>query len=242
MTTLLITGANRGIGLEHVRQGLAASDTVIAACRDPSASSELKRLLSQFGPASLRLESLDVANAASVSALAGRLKDVAIDVLINNAGIYGPASAPSWPEGAKFQTLEAMDYELWENILRINLFGPFRLTAALLPNLLASKRKLVAMMSSELGSIALNTMGSSHAYRSSKAALNMVAHGLAIELKDQGVTVISLAPGWTRTELGGTGGDWAIEDSVAAQRKVLAEVGLADSGQFINLTGETLPW
>jgi NAD(P)-dependent dehydrogenase (short-subunit alcohol dehydrogenase family) len=102
--------------------------------------------------------------------------------------------------------------------------GPFRVTAKLLPNILAGTRKLVVMMSSDLGSIANNAQGTSHAYRSSKAALNMITKGLSTDLKDQGVTVISLAPGWTRTTLGGSGGDWETDASVSAQRRVLASI------------------
>jgi NAD(P)-dependent dehydrogenase (short-subunit alcohol dehydrogenase family) len=167
---------------------------------------------------------------------------VPVDVLINNAGLYGNPDAPSFPGGVPAQSLHGMDYDLWERIQAINVVGPFRLTAALMPNLLAGARKLVVMMSSDLGSIGNNTLGTSHAYRASKAALNMLTRGLAIDLKDQGVTVISMAPGWTRTALGGEGGHWSVEDSVAGQRQVLSKIGPAESGQFIDLTGKTVAW
>jgi NAD(P)-dependent dehydrogenase (short-subunit alcohol dehydrogenase family) len=242
MSTLLVTGANRGIGLEHARQALAAGDQVVAACRSPSRAAELEALLHEFGPSRPRIEALDVASPPSIEALGQRLDGVPIDVLINNAGIYGRPDAPAWPEAAKAQSLGAMDYDLWEDTLRINLLGPFRVTSRLLPNLLAGERKLVVMMSSDLGSIANNTLGTSHAYRSSKAALNMVTRGLAIDLRGQGITVVSLAPGWTRTDLGGEGAHWAVDDSVRAQRQVLEGVTLQDSGRFIDLTGKSVAW
>lgn len=241
MKTWLITGASRGIGLEHVRQALAAGDTVIAACRDPARADALAALRDAH-PDRLRLESLDVADATSVQALAGRLAGEPVDVLLNNAGIYGPPGTPGWPEGAAAQSLQGMDYAHWEHLFRTNVMGPFRMTAALLPNLLAGQGRLVVMMSSDLGSIEMNTQGTSHAYRSSKAALNMLAHGLAIDLRAQGVKVVALAPGWTRTELGGGDAHWSTADSVAAQRRVLDGIGAGDSGRFINLTGETVPW
>lgn len=241
MKTWLITGSSRGIGLEHVRQALAAGDKVIAACREPARADALAALR-EAQPARLRLETLDVADAASVQALADRLAGEPIDVLLNNAGIYGPPGTPGWPEGAAAQSLQGMDCAHWEHLFRTNVMGPFRMTAALLPNLLAGQRRLVVMMSSDLGSIEMNTQGTSHAYRSSKAALNMLARGLAIDLQAQGVKVVALAPGWTRTELGGGSGQWSTSDSVAAQRLVLEGAGAVDSGRFINLTGEYLPW
>ncbi len=241
MTRWLITGTSRGIGLEHVRQALAAGDSVVAACRQPAQSQDLLALRGAH-PDRLRLEALDVADAASVIALGERLAGVPVDILLNNAGIYGPPGAPGWPAGAQAQSLQGMDYEHWERLFRTNVMGPFRVTAALLPNLMAGTRRLVAMMSSDLGSIEKNTQGTSHAYRSSKAALNMLARGLAVDLAAQGVGVVALAPGWTRTELGGTGGDWSTTDSVAAQRAVLAGLGAADSGSFIDLTGQRVPW
>jgi NAD(P)-dependent dehydrogenase (short-subunit alcohol dehydrogenase family) len=241
MTTTLISGANRGIGLEHARQALEGGGHVIAGSRDPAMADELQTLAGEFG-SRLRLEALDVASPGSIEALAHRLKGIPVDVLINNAGIYGNPDAPSYPGGVPAQSLTGMDYDLWERTLKINVIGPFRLTAALLPNLQLGESKLVVMMSSDLGSIANNTLGTSHAYRSSKAALNMLTRGLAIDLKDQGVTFISMAPGWTRTALGGEGGQWSVEESVDRQREVLGKVTTADSGQFIDLTGKIVAW
>jgi len=241
MATIFISGANRGIGLEHARQALVAGSQVIAGCRAPAEADDLQAMAAKVGPG-LRIEALDVGSGPSVAALATRLDGVAIDVLINNAGLYGNADAPSFPGGVPAQSLQGMDYDLWDRIQAINVVGPFRLTAALMPNLLAGERKLVVMMSSDLGSIGNNTLGTSHAYRSSKAALNMLTRGLAIDLKDQGVTVISMAPGWTKTTLGGEGGQWSVEDSVGRQRQVLSKIDLDQSGRFIDLTGKIVAW
>lgn len=235
--TWLVTGANRGIGLEYTRQLLAAGDRVIAAARDPLAASALQALAATHGDA-LRIEALDVGDAASVDAFAARLAGVAVDVLVNNAGLYGG----NWDADGQRQTVDGMDYRLWEDILRVNVLGPFRVTAALRPQLALGRRRLVVMMSSELGSIAANTRGQSHAYRSSKAALNMVTRGLAIDLAGAGLSVVAMAPGWTQTDLGGAHATWTVTDSVSRQLGVLAALGPQDSGRFVNLLGETVAW
>jgi NAD(P)-dependent dehydrogenase (short-subunit alcohol dehydrogenase family) len=235
--TVLVTGANRGIGLEHVRQALAAGQFVIAACRTPEKATALDDLQQHF-PERLRIEPLDTGAAGSIAALASRLDGVSIDILINNAGLYGGG----WDDSAARQTLEGMDYDQWEEILRVNVIGVFRLTVALLPNLKRGERKLVMMMSSDLGSIANNTQGQSHAYRTSKAALNMLTKGLSIDLREQGVTVMSMAPGWTQTDLGGANAPWPVDESVRRQREVIAEMTFARSGEFLNLNGKPVPW
>ncbi len=235
--TLLVTGSNRGIGLEYVRQALASGDHVIAACRKPAEAAALQELSMTF-PGQLRLEALDTGSGPSIDAFAGRLTGVPVDVLVNNAGIYGG----SWTTDAQRQTIDGMDYALWEEMMRVNVMGPFRLVARLVPNLMLGNRKLVVMMSSDLGSITNNLQGQSHGYRSSKAALNMVTKGLSVELRNRGVTVVSMAPGWTRTELGGDAATWGVDESVQRQREVVARLDQGATGQFINLLGEPVPW
>ena len=234
--TMLVTGASRGIGLEYVRQALAAGEAVIATTR--TASDALDALAAEYGSL-LRIEILDASDFASIDALAGRLAGVPVEILLNNAGLF--ANAP-FPAGMAAQTLDGMDYDFWEKLLRVNVVAPFRLTAKLLPNLLAGTRKTVVMMSSDLGSIGNNQQGASHAYRSSKAALNMLTKGLSLDLKDKGVTVMSMAPGWTKTDLGGPDAMWTVEDSVANQRKIIAGLTFADTGRFIDLTGKPVNW
>lgn len=232
--TILVTGANRGIGLEHVRQALESGETVIAACRQPATAQALLDL----DQARLRLEQVDMASGASIDALANRLSGVPVDMLINNAGIYGG----SWTTDAHRQTLAGMDYDLWEEMMRVNVIAPFRLTSRLIANLKAGTEKLVVMMSSDLGSITNNQQGQSHAYRSSKAALNMLTKGLSIDLAASGIKTISMAPGWTQTDLGGGNALWPVDESVRLQRQVLADAETFESGSFVNLKGETVPW
>jgi NAD(P)-dependent dehydrogenase (short-subunit alcohol dehydrogenase family) len=235
--TWLITGANRGIGLEYARQLLKRGDRVIATAREPAAASELNALAKQHGQL-LQVQALDTGNAASIAALAQRLADQPIDVLVNNAGLYGG----SWDTDAARQTASGMDYALWEDIHRVNVMGPFRMIVALLPNLKLGARRWVVNMSSDLGSITNNKQGQSHAYRTSKAALNMLTRGLAIDLASEGIRLISMAPGWTKTDLGGTHAHWDVDASVTRQLHVIAALTPGDSGRFVNLLGESVAW
>lgn len=235
---VLVTGANRGIGLEHVRQALANGEHVIAACRNPDGAADLKELGSQY-PGQLQIEQLDVASPGSIAAMAARQEGKPIDILINNAGLAGRGS---WIPDDKDQLLETMDYGLWEEILQVNLFGPARVSAALLPNLRKGARKLIVMITSDLASIAGNTMGGSHAYRTSKVALNMLANGLASDLSGEGFTVIPLSPGWTKTDMGGESAIYTASQSVEGQRKVIGSISSADSGKFFNLEGREIDW
>lgn len=168
----IITAANRGIGLEYARQCLANGDRVIATARDPEGAAALQELAAAH-PGLRRIEALDTGNGDSIDAFAASIADEAVDVLVNNAGLYGG----SWDSDSARQSLEGMDYALWEEILRVNTIGPFRLTVALRPHPAQGTRRLAVTMSSDLGSIAANTQGQSRAHRSSKAALNMVTKG-----------------------------------------------------------------
>lgn len=239
MTTYLITGSNRGIGLEHTKQALAAGEKVLGTYRSLSGATELRTLQAQY-PDTLQLEQLDLDDRASITALADRIKGQAIDVLFMIAGLYGGGWANEADRNA--QSLHGMDYSLWESIFQANVMGNFQLTSELLANVEASDKKTVIFMSSDLGSIENNEQGMSFAYRSSKAALNMVAKGLSVELKPKGITVISLAPGWVKTDLGGQDARWEVDQSVANQRKVLAELDISKTGQFIDLLGANVPW
>lgn len=237
MQSWIVTGANRGIGLEYVRQLLAAGDTVIATARDPQGATALQALAGEYGE-TLRIEALDTGDGASIAAFAERIAGVPVDVLLNNAGLYGG----SWDNGSHRQSFEQMDYDLWEEIMRVNVMGPYRLTGALRGNLALGTRKLVVMMSSDLGSIANNQQGQSYAYRSSKAALNMVTKGFSLDLAPEGITAIAMAPGWTQTDLGGSNARWPVSESVSQQLGVIAGIGAADTGSFVDLLGAAVPW
>jgi NAD(P)-dependent dehydrogenase (short-subunit alcohol dehydrogenase family) len=139
-----------------------------------------------------------------------------------------------------YQGLDSMDYAIWRNMLEVNLLGPLRLAVAFRPHLLRSTARRLVMISSDLGSIAQNQSGGSYAYRSSKAALNMVAKGMAVEWPD--LTVVAMAPGWTRTDLGGVDAPLEPAESVRLQQQVFDRLTRADSGRFLNRFGETVPW
>lgn len=233
----LVSGANRGLGLEYVRQLLARGDQVIATAREPDTASELLALKNKFSD-TLEIQALDVGEADSVAALAKNLQGKKIDILLNNAGLYGGC----WDTEGHRQTIDGMDYELWEYIHKINVMGPFRLTMALFENLQLSERRVVINMSSDLGSITNNELGHSHAYRTSKAALNMVTKGLSIDLAEAGITIISMAPGWVKTDLGGAAAHWEPSDSIKNQLQVIGGITAKDSGRFINLMGESVSW
>lgn len=235
--TWLITGANRGIGLGYARQLLAMGENVIAGVRDPDNAESLIELSRQYKPL-LSIDRLDMSDWDSIDSFAGNLEEERIDYLINNAGLYGG----SWTEDSHRQSVNSMDYELWEEIMRVNVIAQFRLTTALEGSLMRSDNALVVMMSSDMGSIGNNDMGQSYAYRTSKAALNMIARSLAVDLRERGIRVISMAPGWTQTALGGWTATWSVEDSVANQIKVVTALGPEDTGRFLNLHGESVPW
>ena len=235
--TWLITGANRGIGLGYARHLLARGERVIAGVRDPAGAESLNELSGQHA-ALLGVSRLDMNDWDSIDAFASSLEDKRIDYLINNAGMYGG----SWDKDSHRQSVDNMDYELWEEIMRVNVIAQFRLTRALEGSLIRSDKPLVVMMSSDLGSIGSNDQGQSYAYRTSKAALNMIARSLAVDLKERGMRVISMAPGWTQTALGGWTATWSVEESVAKQISVITALGPEDTGRFINLHGESVPW
>ncbi len=230
---MLITGANRGIGLEHTRQYLGQGWRVIACARNPDAAS-----LKALGASErLRRMALDVTDHGAISALASKLGDEPIDVLLNNAGTFGPQGAP---EGMAYQSLENMDYGIWRQILEVNLLSPFAVAVALQAQLRRAQRPLLVMLASGLGSITDNQSGNAYAYRSSKAGLNMLMRGMAAEWKD--IICVSMAPGWCDTELGGDGAPVKTVESVQAQQAVFAQLTLADSGRCIDRFGENVPW
>jgi NAD(P)-dependent dehydrogenase (short-subunit alcohol dehydrogenase family) len=235
MATVLVTGANRGIGLAHVQRYAASGWQVHACARRPEQSATLQALRAA-NPATIALHTLDVTDESAVAALAAELRGQPIDVVLNNAGTFGPQGAP---EGMAYQSLENMDYDIWRHILEVNLLGPFRVATAFREHLAASNRKLLVMMSSGLASIA-DSQGSSYAYRSSKAGLNMLARGMAAEWPE--LIVIALAPGWCDTDLGGAGAPLSVAASVRDQHELFARLTAADSGRFIDRFGATVPW
>ena len=235
MPTVLITGANRGIGLELSRQYAAPGWRVIAACRAPDAATELHQLADQ---ADVQVMALDVASGASIGALHDVLVGAAIDVLINNAGLFGPKPGAEQDFGQMFGSIR---YDVLEEVWRTNTLGPLRLSEALIDNVVAGEQRKVVTISSGIASIA-NTEGGLYAYRSSKAAVNMVMASLAKDLAPRGIHTLALCPGWTRTRMGGPDAPVPVANSVAGIRARIAELDASMSGQFRLYDGSLLPW
>ncbi|MGE3303940.1 MAG: SDR family oxidoreductase [Hyphomonadaceae bacterium] len=228
MPTVLVTGASRGIGLEFVRQYAADGWRVIAAARDPEGSEALAGLAR--ANANIALQKLDVTDDASIAAL-GKRVDEPIDVLINNAGVGGRG-------GAK---LGETDKKAWIETLVTNLIGPIHVTEALLPHLERGGRKQVIMISSRVSSNDVNLAGG-YAYASSKAALNRAMRTMSRDLGEKGFTVVSMCPGWVRTDMGSAAAPVAPEDSIAGMRKQIAALTPAANGQFTNYASLPIAW
>ena len=231
MPSVLITGANRGLGLEFARQYVADGWQVYAACRDPSSASELRRLAAAKDQ-KLEIMALDVTDGASIRAAAAELDGQAIDLPLNNAGVMG----------ARGQTIGNMDYEAWTKVLDANTMGPMRVSEAFVDQVARSKRKLIVTLTSGMGSLADNTSGGSIAYRSSKAAVNMVVRSLAIDLAPRGITCVVVNPGWVQTDMGGTHATLTPAGSVSKLRSLIETLGPAQSGKFFNYNGREYAW
>ena len=234
MPTVLITGANRGIGLELARLYAEDGNTVIATCRDPSAAEGLSALAAAHD---VEIETLEVTEPASVAALAAKLEGRPIDVLINNAGIMGPP-----PEQ---QSALTMDFDGWAETFAVNAMAPVRIMQALLGNLRAaaeaSGESKLMTVTSQMGALSLD-MPFAYAYCSSKAALNKFMKMAAGELGKDGVLSAVVHPGWVRTDMGGSGADISPEESAEGIKAVVAGMTAANDGAFWKWNGEQHDW
>ncbi len=240
MPSLLVTGASRGLGLEICRQYAAADWRVHACCRSLGSTDQLKRLADATNQR-VSLHKMDVNDAGEVQAVAKALAGHPIDILVNNAGVadsYGIGVV----EGKDDPDLKNYDMEGWLALLNTNVIGQGRVTGAFADHVARSERKLIVMMASGLSSIANTWQGGRYAYRTSKAALNMLMRGVGAWLQPRGITVVSIAPGWTRTELGGPNAYNSVEDAVAGMRGVIDRLTLDDTGTYWNYDGKRLPW
>ena len=231
MSSVLITGANRGLGLEFAVQYAAEGWEVFAACRNPAEAEQLQDL-SRKADGRVSMLAMDVTNRESIRNASIQLKDAAIDVLINNAGIGGPRG----------QTTGNVDYAAWDHVLDVNTIGPLRVLEAFTEQLARSERKLVVTISSGMASIADNTSGGSIPYRSSKAAVNMVMRSAAIDLAPRHITCVLLSPGWVKTDMGGPSARLTPHQSVKAMRSLIERLGPTDSGKFLHYDGREYPW
>ena len=236
MPTVLVTGANRGIGYEHVAQYAQKKWTVIACTRQPEKAIELLQLQDQYGT-NFVIEELEVTNHKQIDELANKYKNTAIDILINNAGTGGPEGMPA---AMDYQKIDNMDYQIWRDILEVNLLAPFKVATSFHKQISISDKKTLIMMSSDLGSVSQNTFGGLYSYRASKSALNIVAKGMSNEWKD--IIVVALAPGWCRTYLGGAEAEIDPMDSVEDQQKMFESLTETDSGKFLDRFGNEVPW
>ena len=231
MSSVLITGSNRGLGLEFATQYLADGWQVYAACREPASAQALQKL-TRGAEERIRILALDVTDAASIARAAASIADVALDVLINSAGVMGVPR----------QNLGKVDYTSWAQVLDVNTLGPLRVTEALVEQVARSKRRLVVTITSGMGSIADNTSGGWIAYRSSKAAVNMVMRSAATELATRRIACVLVNPGWVRTDMGGAAAPLTAQESVAAMRRLIDTWGPAQSGKFLSYDGREYPW
>ena len=230
MPTILITGANRGIGLELVEQFAVDGWQVLACCRNPGEAAELRALADRIH--GIEIHALDVIDYAQMKSLSAQLAERPIDILLSNAGIFGP-------RGIGFGDV---DPAAWREVLEVNTIAPMMLAQAFVEQVAASERKLIAVLSSKVGSIADNGSGGGYLYRSSKTAVNQVVKSLSIDLAGRGISAISLHPGWVRTDMGGPNGEIDTRQSVDGMKKILERADPEVSGQFIEYNGDSIPW
>jgi len=232
--TVLVTGANRGIGLEYVRQYAARGWTVVATARKPEEAAELKALAA--ANPRIVVEKLDVSDLASIDALAARWQGKPVDILINNAGITGDARAQMFPK---------MDWPVYEQVLKTNVIGPLKMAEAFYPNLEAGQQKKLVNISSSEGSIGSVGAGRTFFYRASKAALNMEMKNLAAVLKNRGIAVALINPGPVDTDMMAGMPKRMLRDketAVADMIRITDQLKLDNTGLFWNYSGEQLPW
>lgn len=228
---ILITGANRGIGLEMVRYCQQQDWRIFACCRNPHNAEALFNIAkSSDGQISVHIA--DMQELSTLQALAYELRNDAIDILLNNAGIHGSDK----------NTFGAVDVDSWQQAFQVNCIAPLKMVEAFSAHLHMGERKQVACMSSKMASMADNGYGSSYIYRSSKAALNAVVKSLSIDLKDKGITSVALHPGWVKTDMGGVGAEISTRECVEQIFSILSSLTIKDSGRFIDIDGSDILW
>ena len=227
MPNILITGANRGIGLSFAQQYARDGWQVFATCRRPETAADL----SAMAGASVSVHSLDVTDQGSIDALRDQLNGTALDVLLNNAGFL--ATEP--------QGLYETDDEEWLQEFRVNTLAPLRMAEAFLENVEKSDRKQILNISSIMASNG-HAFGGYYPYRATKAGLNAVMKNLAIDLAERGVTVAMFHPGWVRTDMGGPDADMSADESAKALRTIFERLTPDDTGKYFNYTGKELLW
>ena len=224
MPTVLITGASRGLGLEFVKQFHGDGWEVIATCRDPDNAKDLASI------GGIKMYPLDVTQEDSILGLKSVLAGQTIDILINNAGIIGQRDG--------FGTL---DYIAWSRAMETNVFGPLRVSEALIENVLSSSSKKMIFITSRMGSIA-EASPNAYVYRSSKTALNMAVKCLSLELAPKGLTAVLFHPGHVKTDMGGASAPVTPEISIAGMKNQITKLTSSENGGFLSYDGSSIPW
>ena len=228
---VLITGASRGIGLEMVKYGIEQNWRIFACCRHPQQAESLLAV-AKLANGRVSVHVADMDELATIQALAYELRNEAIDILINNAGIYGS-------DKNRFGNV---DVTSWLNTFQVNSIAPLKVAEALIEQVRMGDKKIIACISSKMGSMADNGSGGSYIYRSSKAALNAVVKSMAIDLKDEDIKCVALHPGWVKTEMGGPDAEISTRECVTSLFNIMLSLQPEDSGRFIDIDGTDIPW
>tara|TARA_B110000305_G_C19282967_1_gene560213 strand:- start:77 stop:769 length:693 start_codon:yes stop_codon:yes gene_type:complete len=226
--TVLITGANRGLGLEFVRQYSHLGWSVLACCRNLSNSNELEILQKKFS--SIEIFQLDVGNLNEIKDLSNTLKDRTIDILLNNAGIYRSGA------------LGSIDTEEWIESFKINTIAPYVVIKSFLNNVMRSNQKKIVSITSKMGSIDDNTSGGSYIYRTSKTALNSMMRSMTHDLENTGISTLILHPGWVKTDMGGSNAWINSTESVTGMIQQIEKLSQKNSGEYVDYSGKTIKW
>ena len=224
MTTIMITGASRGLGLEFARQFYSEECRVIATCRNPKKANELNSI------GDIDVHSLDVTDDKSVANLADKLRGENIDILINNAGVIGQRDG-----------FGRLDYDIWAETMDTNVFGPMRVAEAFRDNVMNSEKKQMIFITSRMGSIT-EAVPNAYVYRSSKAALNMAVKCLSVELEQQGLIAVLFHPGHVQTDMGGQAAPVTPQKSIQGMKNQIVALTHDDNGRFLSYDGHQIPW
>ena len=224
MTTIMITGASRGLGLEFARQFYNEECRVIATCRSPKDANELNAI------GDIDVHALDVTDDKSVTTLADKLRGENIDILINNAGVIGQRDG-----------FGRIDYDIWAETMDTNVFGPMRVAEAFRDNVMNSYKKQMIFITSRMGSIT-EAVPNAYVYRSSKAALNMAVKCLSAELAEQGLIAVLFHPGHVQTDMGGQAAPVMPHTSIEGMKNQIVALTRDDNGRFLSYDGHQIPW
>ena len=233
----LVTGANRGLGLEFTKQILQAGHNVYATCRNTNDIDDLNEYSGKYKD-SLIIVKLDINDHDSILKLNKKLRNVSIDVMINNAGIIGPLP---YFENTFKQHYGTIDYDVWADVFKTNLFGPVKMAETFLDQIEKGQDKKMVFISSVVGSIA-DDHQKAFAYATSKTALNKSVALMADILKERKVKVLAMCPGYVKTRMNGGGANLAPEESIKGMLKQIEKLDLESSGRFVRYNGESINW